>query len=77
MSKVKRTVAEAQAVGDLDALTARLEALEPLITQRREARKAERVAKAEEAKQAKADDRRGGGEARDQQRLAQRREPAA
>jgi len=53
VSKVKRTVAEAQAVGDLDALTARLEALEPLITQRREARKAERVAKAEEAKQAK------------------------
>jgi hypothetical protein len=53
VSMVKRTVAEAQAVGDLDALTARLEALEPLITARREARKAERVAKAEEAKQAK------------------------
>ena len=53
VSKVKQAVAEAQAVGDLDALTTRLEALEPLIAERREARKAERVAKAEEAKQAK------------------------
>ena len=55
VAQVKKAVVEAQAVGDLDALTARLEALEPLISERREARRAERAAKAEDAKRAKAE----------------------
>ncbi len=53
VAKVKQSVAEAQAVGDLDALTTRLEALDPLIAERREAKRAERAAKAQEAKQEK------------------------
>jgi hypothetical protein len=55
VAQVKKAVVEAQAVGDLDALTTRLEALEPLISERREARRAERAAKAEDAKRAKAE----------------------
>ncbi|MBA3311321.1 MAG: DUF349 domain-containing protein [Nocardioidaceae bacterium] len=53
VAKVRGQVVEAQAVGDLDALAARLDSLAPLIEQRREKRKAERAAKAEESKQAK------------------------
>src|SRR5215216_457829 len=51
--KVRQTVTEAQAVGDLEALVARLEELWPLIEERREARKAERAARAEESRPAK------------------------
>lgn len=53
VGKVRASVAVAQAVGDLDALTARLDALRPLIEERRQARKAERAVKAEESKAAK------------------------
>jgi hypothetical protein len=52
-TKVRTLVVEAQAVGDLDALVARLDALQPLIDERREARKAERAAKALESRKAK------------------------
>ena len=41
--KVRTLVTEAQAVGDLDALLARLDSLSPLIEARREARRAERA----------------------------------
>lgn len=51
--KLKTTVREAQAVGDLDLLLRRLDELSPLIEERREARKAERAAKLAEAKQEK------------------------
>jgi len=47
---VKAKVADARAVGDLAALTARLDALTPVIATQREARKAERAARAEEAR---------------------------
>ncbi|MEJ7707025.1 MAG: DUF349 domain-containing protein [Nocardioidaceae bacterium] len=53
MVKVRQHVQGAQAVGDLKALTSRLDALVPLIDQRRVARKAERAAKTAEAKSAK------------------------
>jgi hypothetical protein len=53
VAKVRETVAEAQAVGDLDELLRRLDALGPVIEERREARRAERAAKTAEAKQAK------------------------
>lgn len=53
VAKVRSAVAEAQAVGDLDALCARLDALAPVIAERREARKAERAAKVAEARDAK------------------------
>jgi hypothetical protein len=53
VSKVRTLVTEAQAVGDLDALLARLDSLSPLIEARREARRAERAAKSAEAKSAK------------------------
>jgi hypothetical protein len=53
VAKVRGLVIEAQAVGDLDALVARLDALAPVIEERREARRAERAAKSAEAKQAK------------------------
>lgn len=52
-TKVRGLVTDAQAVGDLDALAARLDALQPLIDERREARKAERAARAQESKAAK------------------------
>lgn len=52
-SKLRESVLAAQAVGDLDGLAARLDALEPLIARRREKRKAERVAKAARSKTAK------------------------
>jgi len=47
---VRTKVAEAHAVGDLASLTARLDALTPVIATQREARKAERAARAEEAR---------------------------
>ena len=53
VKKVTSTIEEAQAVGDLDGLQARLEALTPLVAQQREKRKAERAAKVEEARSAK------------------------
>jgi uncharacterized protein YeaO (DUF488 family) len=53
VKKVTSSIEEAQAVGDLDGLQARLEALTPLVAQQRERRKAERAAKVEEARSAK------------------------
>jgi hypothetical protein len=53
ISKVRTAVAEARAVGDLDGLQARLEALFPLIASQRAARKAERARQQEEARAAK------------------------
>jgi len=50
---VSAQVAEANAVGDLASLAARLEELRPLIEAQREARRAERVQKTAEAKEAK------------------------
>ncbi len=47
---VKAQVTDAHAVGDLDALAARLEALTPVINEQREARKVERAAKIAESK---------------------------
>ncbi|MDX6296378.1 MAG: hypothetical protein QOI51_235, partial [Nocardioidaceae bacterium] len=53
VAKVRETVLEAQAVGDLDALVERLDALAPVIDERQAARRADRAAKAVEAKQQK------------------------
>lgn len=53
VKKVTGSIEEAQAVGDLDGLLTRLEALTPLVAQQRERRKAERAAKVEEARSAK------------------------
>ncbi len=53
VKKVTSSIDEAQAVGDLDGLRTRLEALTPLVAQQREKRKAERAAKVEEARAAK------------------------
>jgi soluble cytochrome b562 len=53
VKKVTVSIDEAQAVGDLDGLRARLEALTPLVAQQREKKKAERAAKVEEAREAK------------------------
>jgi hypothetical protein len=50
---VAAQVTDANAVGDLAALTARLEALRPVIEGQRESRRAERVQKTAEAKEAK------------------------
>lgn len=50
---VGEQVASANAVGDLAALTARLEALEPVLEQQREARKVERAQRAAEAREGK------------------------
>jgi hypothetical protein len=47
---VRTKVAEAHAVGDLASLSARLDALTPVIATQREARKAERAARAQEAR---------------------------
>jgi len=47
---VRGKVADAHAVGDLASLAARLDALSPVIATQREARKAERAARAEEAR---------------------------
>jgi uncharacterized protein DUF349 len=53
VAKVRETVVEAQAVGDLDALVQRLDALTAVIDERRAERKADRAAKVEEAKHEK------------------------
>ncbi|MEU4192263.1 DUF349 domain-containing protein [Kribbella sp. NPDC026611] len=53
VKKVTSSIEDAQAVGDLDGLMSRLEALTPLVAQQRERRKAERAAKVEEARDAK------------------------
>ena len=53
VKKVTAAIDEAQAVGDLDGLRTRLEALTPLVAQQREKKKAERAAKVEEARDAK------------------------
>ncbi|WP_427892465.1 DUF349 domain-containing protein [Kribbella sp. GL6] len=53
VKKVVNALEDAQAVGDLDGLRARLDALTPLVAQQRERRKAERAAKVEEARSAK------------------------
>ncbi|HEU4946834.1 MAG TPA: DUF349 domain-containing protein [Kribbella sp.] len=53
VKKVTAAIDEAQAVGDLGGLQARLDALTPLVAQQRERRKAERAAKVEEARAAK------------------------
>ncbi|MDX6282755.1 MAG: hypothetical protein QOH03_3826 [Kribbellaceae bacterium] len=53
VKKVTTAIDEAQAVGDLDGLRARLDALTPLVAQQREKKKAERAAKVEEARDAK------------------------
>lgn len=50
---VQTQVTEANAVGDLAALTARLEALGPVLDQQREARKAERAQRAAESRASK------------------------
>ncbi|WP_028658648.1 DUF349 domain-containing protein [Nocardioides insulae] len=50
---VREQVVDANAVGDLAALTARLDALTPLIATQREARKAERAARNAEAREEK------------------------
>jgi Domain of Unknown Function (DUF349) len=53
VKRMRETVANAQAVGDLGALMARLDSLRPLIEARQAERKAERAAKVLEAKAAK------------------------
>ncbi|RZT11877.1 uncharacterized protein DUF349 [Kribbella sp. VKM Ac-2569] len=53
VKKVTGSIEDAQAVGDLDGLLTRLEALTPLVAQQRERRKAERAAKVEEARSSK------------------------
>jgi Domain of Unknown Function (DUF349) len=53
ITKVRGAVAEARAVGDLDGLQSRLEALFPLIANQRAARKAERARQQEETRAAK------------------------
>jgi uncharacterized protein YeaO (DUF488 family) len=53
VKKVTSAIDEAQAVGDLDGLRGRLEALAPLVAQQREKKKAERAAKVEESREAK------------------------
>ncbi len=53
VKKVTAAIDEAQAVGDLDGLRSRLDALTPLVAQQREKKKAERAAKVEEAREAK------------------------
>jgi soluble cytochrome b562 len=53
VKKVTSSITDAQAVGDLDGLLTRLEALTPLVAQQREKKKAERAAKVEEAREAK------------------------
>lgn len=53
ISTVRNNVTGANAVGDLEALMARLEALAPVLAQANEARKAERARQAEETKATK------------------------
>jgi hypothetical protein len=53
VKKIAGSIEQAQAVGDLDGLQARLDALTPVVQEQREKRKAERAAKVEEARTAK------------------------
>lgn len=53
VKKVTGAIDDAQAVGDLDGLRGRLDALSPLVAQQREKKKAERAAKVEQAREAK------------------------
>ncbi len=53
VAKLRQSIVDAQAVGDLDALVDRLDALAPQIEERRAARRAERAAKAVDAKRQK------------------------
>jgi hypothetical protein len=53
VKRMRESISTAQAVGDLDALLARLDSLQPLIAKRQADRKAERAAKIVEAKAAK------------------------
>lgn len=53
IKKVRSTVDQAHAVGDLDGLLDRLEALSPRVTEQREARRAEKAKQNEEARGAK------------------------
>ncbi|GGO93750.1 hypothetical protein GCM10011584_33170 [Nocardioides phosphati] len=50
VKKVREQVVDAHAVGDLDSLVARLDALGPVIAEQREVKKAERAAKTAESK---------------------------
>ena len=53
MKKVREQVTDANAVGDLAALTARLDALGPVLAQQREVRRGERAKKLEESRERK------------------------
>jgi hypothetical protein len=53
MRKVRSLLTDAQAVGDLEGLLARVDALESVVATRREERKAERARRLEEARQVK------------------------
>jgi Domain of Unknown Function (DUF349) len=53
VKKIAGSIENAQAVGDLDGLQGRLDALNPVVQEQREKRKAERAAKVEEARAAK------------------------
>jgi hypothetical protein len=53
IKKVREQVTDANAVGDLGALGARLDALEPVLAEQREARKAERAKRSAEARAGK------------------------
>jgi Domain of Unknown Function (DUF349) len=53
INRLRKSLADARAVGDLDGLQARLQALPPLIAEQRAARKAERTRQQEEARAAK------------------------
>jgi hypothetical protein len=53
VKKVTTAIDNAQAVGDLDGLRARLDGLTPVVAEQREKKKAERAAKVEEAREAK------------------------
>src|SRR5512133_2315843 len=53
INKLRNAIADARAVGDLDGLQARLEALSPLIADQRAARRAERARQQEETRAAK------------------------
>jgi hypothetical protein len=50
VAKVRELLTDAHAVGDLDSLTGRLEALAPVLAQQREARREERAKKTEESR---------------------------
>ena len=53
IKRERKAILEANAVGDLDGLLARLNTLSPQLEEQREARRAEKVAHQQEARQAK------------------------